>query len=132
MSRDPLAPLLRVRELQVNHARRSLADRRAGAAEAAKREEAARRAISSELSGGYGFADAFAAWLPVARERADKAAGETTLAEQAVEAARSALAAERAGARTVELLIERRALEARRLALRKSQSALDEAAQRRR
>ncbi|WP_203071288.1 flagellar FliJ family protein [Falsiroseomonas ponticola] len=129
--RDPLAALLKLRGLEVAAARRDLVARQAGAAAAAAREAAARRAMEAELAGGGDFADSLAAWLPLARAARERAAGEAALASQAVEAARSALAQQRARERAVEWLLDRRAQEARDKAMRAEQNALDEAAQRR-
>jgi flagellar export protein FliJ len=131
MSRDPLAPLKRLRTLQVATARRDLADRRARAEVAAQQAEAAQATLLNELAGAPLFADSLAAWLPVARAARDRATGDAALAEQAVEVARGALAEERSRARVVELLIERRAAEARAEAARRAQAAIDEVAQRR-
>ncbi|MGG5812594.1 flagellar FliJ family protein [Falsiroseomonas sp. CW058] len=66
----------------------------------------------------------------MARAAQDRAAGEARLAEQAVEAARGTLAAGRARARAVEMMLERKAAEARAEALRREQGVLDEAGQR--
>ncbi len=130
--RDPLSALLKLRGLEVATARRDLVARQAGAAAAAEREAAARRTLDLELAAGAGdFADSLAAWLPMARAARERAAGEATLAAQAVEAARTALAQQRARERAVEWLLDRRAQEARDKAMRAEQNALDEAAQRR-
>jgi flagellar export protein FliJ len=132
MARDPLAPLLRLRALEVAAARRDLVARQAGAAAAADRAAAARSALEAEQQADIpGFADSLAAWLPAARAARDRAAGEASLANQAVEGARIALAAERARERAVEWLVEKRREEAREAAAHAAQKSLDEAAQRR-
>ncbi|WP_439549733.1 flagellar FliJ family protein [Falsiroseomonas sp.] len=130
--RDPLSALLKLRGLEVATARRDLVARQAGAAAAAEREAVARSALDLELAAGGGeFADSLAAWLPMARAARERAVGEAALATQAVEAARSALAQQRARERAVEWLLDRRAQDARDKAMRAEQNALDEAAQRR-
>ena len=130
--RDPLSALLKLRGLEVATARRDLMARQAGAAAAAEREAAARGAMEAEMADhGGDFADSLAAWLPMARARRERAVGEAALAAQAVEAARAALAQQRARERAVEWLLDRRAQEARDRAMRAEQNALDEAAQRR-
>lgn len=133
MSRpDPLASLMKLRSLQVAVARRDLADRQAGAQAAAARDAAARDAIAAETGAeATGHADALAAWLPLARTALDRAAGEAALAGQAVEAARGALAQQRAQERAVEWLVEQRRAAARLAAGRAAQAALDESGQRR-
>jgi flagellar biosynthesis chaperone FliJ len=130
MSRDPLATLLKLRALEVATARRDLAERRVRAEEADRRAAAAEATIAAEVARPAEFADSLVAWLPLARGARDRALGEARLAEQAVEAARSQLAAERARARVVEWLMEKKAAEARAKALKREQAALDEAAQR--
>ena len=130
--RDSLSALLKLRGLEVATARRDLVARQAGAAAAAEREAAARSAGDLEFAAGAGvFADSLAAWLPMARAVRERAVGEAALAAQAVEAARSALAQQRARERAVEWLLDRRAQDARDKAMRAEQNALDEAAQRR-
>ena len=132
MARDPLAPLLRLRALEVAAARRDLVARQAGAAAAEERAEAARAVMDAERRAAIdGHADSLAAWLPIARAARERAAGEATLANQAVEGARAALAAQRARERAVEWLVEKRQQEAREAAAHAAQKALDEAAQRR-
>lgn len=132
MARDPLAPLLRLRALEVAAARRDLVARQAGAAAAEDRAAAARSVLETELGATIpGFADSLAAWLPAARAARDRAAGEAMLANQAVDGARAALAAQRARERAVEWLVEKRRAEAQEAAAHAAQKALDEAAQRR-
>ncbi len=114
-------------------ARRDLAERQAGAAAAEQRAEVARAVLAAETGAAVmDFADSLAAWLPRAQATRDHREGEARLAGQAVEAARGALAANRARERAVEWLMEKRAADARAAALRAEQAALDEAAQRRR
>ena len=132
MARDPLAPLLRLRALEVAAARRDLVARQAGAAAAEDRAAAARSVLETEHRAAIGgHADSLAAWLPLARAARDRAAGEANLANQAVEGARAALAAQRARERAVEWLVEKRREEARDAAAHAAQKSLDEAAQRR-
>lgn len=129
--KDPLATLLKLRELELAAARRDLAERRARADQAAACAETARESITIECGGAVHCTDTLAAWLPVARASLDRAASEARITAQAAEASRSALADHRARARSVEWLLERRAAEARAERLQREQAALDEAAQRR-
>jgi flagellar biosynthesis chaperone FliJ len=131
MKRDPLAVLLRLRAIEVASARRDLAERLAGEAVAQQRAAAAEAVITGELAQDTaGFADSLAAWLPQARARRDRMAGDARLAGQAVDNARRALAAQRAQERAVELVRERRIADEREQETRRGQAALDELAQR--
>jgi hypothetical protein len=131
MKRDPLAVLLRLRAIEVASARRDLAERLVGEAAAQQRAAAAEAVITGELAqDAAGFADSLAAWLPQARARRDRMAGDARLAGQAVDNARRALAVQRAQERAVELVRERRIAEEREQETRRGQTALDEMAQR--
>jgi flagellar biosynthesis chaperone FliJ len=111
MARDPLVILGKLRDREVQAARRVLADHQATLAEAEARAAAARQALREEAEAGDPAA--YAAWLP--RGLAEQAEAEATRqqAEAGLEAARQALAAARTAARAVELLEEKRAREAR-------------------
>ena len=130
MRKDSLATLTRLRAIETTQAQAELA--RTGAARqdaAARAEEAARRVHSESdtLSITYGT------WLSAQlalRQRARAAEAAATAEE---ERARLALVEARRAERTVELLVEARQAEEKRLAMRREAAALDEiAAQRRR
>jgi hypothetical protein len=127
MARDPLATLARLRRLAVNEAKRDLADGLAAEDAALARATAAEAALTGEaetIEPG-----AYAAWLPrgLAVARAEGAKAEA--AGRATERQRLSLAEARAAERAVEMLAAKRDAEAAKLADRRAQAMLDEAAQ---
>lgn len=129
MARDPLVIVGKLRDQEVQSARRVMADRQALLAEAEAAIAAAARALRDEAEGGDALA--YAAWLP--RGRAAQAAAEAARqrAEAAFEEAREALTAARTAARAVELLREMRARQAREEAAQRATLASQEWAARR-
>ncbi len=131
MPRDPLDALVRVRQIALDEARRALAVCLAAedAAETARvRSEAAitqERDAAERLDAGDAAVEAFAAWLPIARERLrqtiaayERSLAETararavaTLAQSAHEAAEDALARKREAERVTRQGQEQLALE---------------------
>lgn len=129
MTRDPLASLARLRGLETAEAKRRLALLLGQEAAAAERHAAATAALPMEYAAGDA---AWRTWLPRGLAARDRAALAQDQAVARRQEAQAALAACRAAERAVDLLRDRRAIEARRLALRQAQALLDEAAQRRR
>ncbi|MBR0682452.1 hypothetical protein GXW74_18310 [Roseomonas eburnea] len=130
MPRDPLATLARLRRLDVFAAQRRLAEARAALAarqDAAAAHEAALRAERpGDAPATYG------AFLARGLEARQAHAAATKRAEAATEAEREALALARGAEKLIDILRERRAVAARRIAARRAQARLDEAAQRQR
>ncbi len=132
MAADPLAALLRLRQIEVDEARRSLGD--CLAAERAAREavEHADRAIAREaeaaadLTADDARVEAFAAWLPTGRAAQQAATHALTTAEARVAEARAALTLSRAALRAAEQLMATREAEREAQKLRQEQLRLDE------
>ena len=137
MSGDTLATLLRIRRTSLDDAQRALAEALRHQQETQARSEAeasryARETVAAlDLTAGDEAVDAFARWLPVGR----KAVEQARLAEQEasgdMDRTRIVLGLARAAYRSVELLIEKRAEQARQVQDRKEQQAMDEIAGRR-
>jgi flagellar biosynthesis chaperone FliJ len=125
MARDPLAVLARLRRLEVDQAKRQLAERLRAHALAEEGLEAAKQALVEEAEHD---AAAYGAWLPRGLAERDRAEGHLRLADQATAAAREALTTARAAERAAEMLRERRAEEERREAERRAAASLDEIA----
>ena len=125
MARDPLSTLARLRAIEVEAARRRLADARSALTlqqEAAAAAEAALRDETPDWSGAtYG---AFLA-RGLAARHAHAAAVQR--AEEALEAERDALAEARRAEKVLEQLRDRRAVAERRDGLRRSQARLEDA-----
>ncbi|BDG73333.1 hypothetical protein [Roseomonas fluvialis] len=125
MARDPLSTLAKLRAIEVEAARRRLAEARSALAaqqHAAAAAEAALRDETPDWSGAtYG---AFLA-RGLAARHAHAAAVQR--AEDALEAERDALAEARRAEQVLEQLRERRAAAAHRDGLRRSQARLEDA-----
>jgi hypothetical protein len=136
MANEPLAVLLRLRLLTIDQARQALADCLEVEATASARCNAIEAAIAhemqaaSELTSDDNAVEDFAAWLH--RILPDQAAADAALlsAETRTKETRLVLAAARAGARSVEATLERKAAERMLQVGRREQLALDEAARR--
>jgi hypothetical protein len=119
--RDPLAVLARLRGIELDAARRAMAEAAgtlAGVEAAERRAEVSRHAEAAAAPADY------AAWRPardVARARIAEA---RMVAEARTEEARAALTEARAAARAVGLLREARREEARRARLARDEAAL--------
>lgn len=129
---DTLRTLLKVRRLDVDAARRGLAECLAIEDEARTASIAAEQAIAQEALAASALAaddaavEAFAAWLPVGRRQLDRTRHAETLAANATERARAVTSLARAAAEAAQALLERREAEAEREAQRKAQLELDE------
>lgn len=124
MARDPLAVLQRLRDMEVNEARRVLGERRAQEEAAQREAEAAQAALVQEAL--LGDPQAYAAWLPRGRAELERRAKRAQIAAQRREQAEEALVQARAGLRSVERLAELRAEEAEAEEARRRQIMLDE------
>jgi flagellar biosynthesis chaperone FliJ len=127
MARDPLRVLARLRRLEVDQAKRQLAERLRAHALAGRGVAAAEAALVAEAEVQDDPA-AFGAWLPrglAERKRAERGLAHTTLRS---EEARSAMTALRAAERAVEAMRDRRAAASSRQATRRDQQRLDELA----
>lgn len=117
MSNDPLQALLTVRRRTVDEGRRALADSLDAAAVAAKAARAAELAITREMQrasatdGGDNLVEAFAAWLPAARQRAAQAQARQDRQEAEVARCRADLAVCRSALEAIEQLVEARQAE---------------------
>ena len=132
MSGDTLATLLRIRRNNLDEAQRTVADALRLQQQVQTRREAEETRYAEEtvaaldLSRGDEAVDAFARWLPVGRKAIEVAC----LAEQEacgeVDRARIVLGLARAAHRAVELLMEKRTEEERRLRDCKVQREMDD------
>ena len=115
--RDPLRSVLRIRREAVDDARRALSEcliaetARAAAADCAEAVIGRELELASRLSGTDSTVEAFARWLPLAREMAERARVAHDRAVLETGRARACLAAARAAAKVVEELQARRAAE---------------------
>jgi flagellar protein FliJ len=136
MSRDALATLLRIRRSNLDDAQRAVADAlreqqlMQGRREAEEARYAQETAAALDLAAGDEAVDAFARWLPVGRKAIQAARAAEQEASGEVDRARIVLGLARAAHRSVELLAEKRAEEARRVQDRKAQQAMDDLAPR--
>ncbi len=128
MARDPLAALARLRRLESDEARRVLGEANTRLAVAEARVASAAAALGAE--GRPGGEEDYGRWLTRGLAERDRAARTAGFATESAEIARQALAEGRAAERALEQLREARAEAARRKALRRTQSLLDEAAAR--
>ncbi len=114
MSRDPLLAVLRLRQRTVDDARLGLAQAVAAEMAAEALARAAERSMECEAQraadpdGGDELVEAFAAWLPGARQRAAQARAEQERLSEAVTCRRAELAASRAGLDVIETLLRRK------------------------
>ena len=133
MARDPLAVLWRLRDAAVTEASRELAAARAREAHEAQRLDEHGRCMAREQSeAGVAHAAAFAAWLPRARQQADRL--RAGLLGEATRVARlqQVLAARRIEAEAVAKALQRQEAEAGLARARRDQAVMDEVAGRRR
>ena len=137
MSGDALATLLRIRRNSLDDAQCAVADAMRRRQEMQERCEAEEARFADEtvaaldLASGDEAVDAFARWLPVGRKAVEKARADEHDAAGELDRARVVLGLARAAYRSVELLIEERAREARLLQDRKAQQEMDEIGRRR-
>lgn len=131
MPRDPLDTLVNLRRAGEDGAKLALARATTAESDAAAAGMAADRAIVDEqraaldLAGDDGVVEAFAAWLPAARDRAARAWQACERARTEVARARALLAAAQAATETVETLRRRRAEAKRDARDRRMQADLD-------
>ncbi len=134
MPRDPLDTLARVRRMSHEEALAALAlvlqaeEEADGLAKQAERTIAAETFAAGALDGDDGVVEAFAAWLPGARQRAALARGACERAQADVSRARAVLAMTRAGVEAVATLLDEQASRRAAVAARQEQHALDDAA----
>ena len=131
---DPLATVLRIRRVTVDEARRGLGEALRAADKALEQAEVADKAISEEgeiaadLAAGDNAVEAFAAWLPVGRARAQAAHERCVHAQSEVAKARAALTVARAAAEAADALLQRRRADAATQVARRDQADMDEVA----
>lgn len=134
MLRDPIETTLWLRKRAVDEVKRDLARQLTAAAEASAALQEAERTLDDEtrrVSSGDGddsLVEAFAAWLPGARQRVAQAQSASEWHEAEVARTRAELAACRAGLEAIETLISRRQQVEVRRQDRQMQFALDEMA----
>ena len=134
MPHDPLLVLARVRRMAHEEALANLARALAGEAEADDVVKQAERSIAGELEaasaldGGDGVVEAFAAWLPGARQRSAQAREACERAQADVSRARAMLSVTRSGTEAVAAVIAERARLQGAAEARSEQHALDDAA----
>lgn len=125
MPRDPLATLARLRATEVEAARRRLAEARSALAAQQDAAAAAARALRDETPDGSGAT--YGAFLARGLAARHAHAAAVQRAAEALDAEREALAEARRAEKVLEQLRERRAADARRDALRRSQALLEDA-----
>ncbi len=134
---DPLEALLRLRRHAVDEARRDLASCLRVEAEATQAVAMMTGKIEAETEAAASLAsedadvEAFANWLRRIKPQQAAVQHAQENAEADTTQARSLLAAARAAARAVEVMLERQAAERLAETERREQAALDEVAQRR-
>lgn len=132
MTRDPLDTLARVRRMAHEEALAPLAlalqaeEEADGLAKQAERTIATETVAAGALDGDDGVVEAFAAWLPGARQRAAQARGACERAQADVSRARAVLAMTRAGVEAVATLLDEQASRRAAAAARQEQHALDD------
>ena len=125
MARDPLATLAKLRSIEVQAARRSLAEARAACAAQQQAVAAAEAMLRDEHPDAA--MPTYGAFLAqgLATRQAQRVA--LTRAEAAQEAEREALALARGAEKVIDILRERRAAWHRRAAARREQARLEDA-----
>jgi flagellar biosynthesis chaperone FliJ len=125
MARDPLTTLARLRAIEVEAARRRLAEARSALARQQDAAAAAEAALRNETPDGTGAT--YGAFLArgLAARHAHAAARER--AEAALDAEREALAGARRAEQVLDQLRDRRAQAQRRDGLRRTQARLEDA-----
>ena len=130
MASDSLQALLTVRRRAVDEGRRALADSLEAAAAAGKAARAAELAITREMQrasatdGGDNLVEAFAAWLPAARQRAAHAQARQDRQEADVARCRADLSVCRSALEAIESLIKSRQAEREANRVRQEQAEL--------
>ena len=134
--KHPLQPLLRLRLLAQDQARRGLAEslRAESEAEAAiiaiETDIAHEAEVAADLKGDDTNVEAYGAWLRSVRPKQRAAEAAEVAAEAETAEARAVLAMSRAAVRAVEEILARRAADENHINERRAQQELDEAAQR--
>ena len=132
MPRDPLATLIRLRQRALDEAQRALVGCIAAETQARAAADEAARAIAREtevascITGSDAVVEAFAAWLPAARERAETARREAESREAETTRARASVAACRTALESVETLQRKRRQEVAHARERRLQLELDD------
>ena len=133
---DPLVTILRLRRLTVDDAKRHLAERLTAEQQAGQAYQAAQAAIAfeckvaSDIEATDRAVEAYAAWLPLGRARADAAREALEQARSEVAKARAALTASRAAAEVAGAVLDRRLETLAEQAGRRAQAETDEIAAR--
>lgn len=133
MTRDPIATVARLRRLARDEARLGLSRALATETEAARLADQATRDIADESAAATSLiaddsvVEAFAAWLPVARQRAAEARAACDRAGAEVARWRAVLTASRSASEAVDTLIADRAAAAAQDRARRTQAELDDA-----
>lgn len=136
MRREPLDTVLRLRRHAVDDARRALTDSLVAATAAEMAAHQLQRDIQAEtdragdVSGDDSMVEAFAAWLPTARQRLDAARSVQERQEAEVARCRAELTASRAAMQAVEGLIAASRAAQAEAREKVAQRGLDEAAAR--
>ncbi len=133
MARDPLAVLWRLRDAAVTEASRELAVARAREADEARRADEYQRHVRHEQDDATGdHVAAFAAWLPHARQQADRLKANLQAEEAHVRRLQQILVSRRTDAEAVAKVRQRQQAIAALVQARKEQSTMDEVAGRKR
>jgi flagellar biosynthesis chaperone FliJ len=122
---DTLATLARLRRVEMETAKRALADATLELRAARDKVAAAEAAIGAEARIAASPAE-FAAWLPRARQMIAAARMEAVDAERRHQAARAAFVESNAAEKSVETLLEQRETKARALQARRAEHALSD------
>jgi len=125
MPRDPLSTLARLRAIEVEAARRRLAEARGALARQQDAAAAAEAVLRDETPDGTGAT--YGAFLARGLAARHAHAAAVVRAEAALEAERDALAGARRAEKVLDLLRDRRAAAERRDALRREQARLEDA-----
>ena len=133
MRREPLDTVLRLRRHAVDDARRALTDSLVAAtaaemtAQQLQRDMQAETERAADVSGDDSMVEAFAAWLPAARQRLEAARSVQERQEVEVARCRAELTASRAAMQAVEALIAENRAKQAEARERLAQRSLDEA-----
>lgn len=136
MRREPLDTVLRLRRHAVDDARRALTDSLVAATAAEMAAQQLQRDMQAEtdrardVSGDDSMVEAFAAWLPAARQRLEAARLAQERQEAEVARCRAELTASRAAMQAVEALIAANRAKQAEAREKVAQRGLDEAAAR--
>ncbi|TLU71619.1 flagellar FliJ family protein [Lichenicoccus roseus] len=134
MSRNPLITLLRLRDAELDDAKRTVAGALVREHAASRRLEVEEAALSREMTmatsmaGGDDCVDAFARWLPIGRKAIGEALIACQVAAAEVDHARTVLTLSRAGHRSVEMLMEKQTLQTAAEAAIRTQREMDDLA----